>query len=312
MYHVPDGVEHLDAIVATHPDADHIGGLSAALNAVSCDVCYCSTKTSDTETFADMVRYVNEQGIGITVPHIPTSFQLGAATVTIVVPVRDFGSGSEGENDNSLVCRVEYGASSFLFMGDATERSERALMQAGVELQAELLKIAHHGSKHSTSIEFLKAVDPTYAIISVGADNTYSHPDPELLGRLDSVGLEYWRTDQSGDIVATSFGDVIDVSPTKEKVDVQEAPDGQANAEAKAASGEGAALAGAVDAADTQSQMPEGTTYILNTNSKKMHVPDCASARTIKDKNKAYFSGSLEELRAQYPEYDACGNCKPW
>lgn len=292
-----EGVNHLDAVIATHADADHIGGISAALNAASTDVCYCSVTESDTKTFESMKKYLDRQGIGITVPRIPTTFDLGSAKVSLIGPVRTF----KEDNNNSIVCRIDYGASSFLFMGDAELKAERAMMQAGVDVHADMVKIGHHGSHNSTGLGFLRKVDPTYAIISVGADNDYGHPTDAVMNRLAKAGIEYWRTDQSGDIVATSDGEYIYVSPTKEKVDIEpaskdnnQAADIASKAGASAAAGDGIAK-----------------TYILNTRSHVIHNPDCASVKRMKDKNKLEFTGTIAEIQEMDDEYHPCGNCKP-
>lgn len=202
------GIDYLDYIVATHADADHVGGISAALNAASCGVCYCSVEASDTRTFESMTRYVRGTGAPFVVPEIPTVLDLGGAQLSIIGPVQAF---PESDNNGSLVCRIDFGQTSFLFMGDAEEEAENALVKSGANLAADVLKVGHHGSSHSTTGALVRAVQPSYAVISVGADNPYGHPTERVLGLLQQEGAEVFRTDLDGDVVATSDGQTIDI-----------------------------------------------------------------------------------------------------
>ena len=203
------GISHLDYIVATHPDADHIGATSGALNYASCDVCYCSTKEYDTKTFTSLVKYLDKLGVGITIPTCGDSFQLGSATCTFVGPVHP----SDTDNDNSLVIRLDYGSTSFLFTGDAETEEEQDILASGADIDVDVLKVGHHGSKSSTSARFLKAANPEYAVISVGK-NSYGHPTEEVLDRLNEAGITTYRTDEVGSIIMKSDGENLDVETT--------------------------------------------------------------------------------------------------
>ncbi len=123
-----------------------------------------------------------------------------------VGPVKAYGSDT---NDWSAVLRVSYGENSFLFTGDAPIRAEKDMIKSGIELQADVLKVGHHGSKTATSQAFLNAVKPKYAIISVGKDNRYGLPNDEVLNRLIQYHIQTLRTDQKGTIEATSDGSTI-------------------------------------------------------------------------------------------------------
>ena len=174
------GLRYLDVIVATHVDADHIGGLSGALNYASVGTAYCPVTTGTTETFQSFVKYLAQRGKQITVPTAGATFTLGGAQVQILGPLRS----AEDSNDNSIVLKVNFGATSFLFTGDAERAEEQDLLNAGVNLQSTVLKVGHHGSDTSTSYPFLRAVAPQYAVISVGAGNSYGHPTEAVLSRL--------------------------------------------------------------------------------------------------------------------------------
>ena len=118
----------------------------------------------------------------------------------------------EDANNDSIVIKLEYGSNSFMFTGDAEDVSEKEMLSKGLDLKADVLKVGHHGSKSSSCDEFLNAVNPKYAVISVGKDNDYGHPNKEALQRLSSRGIQVYRTDESGTIVATSDGNNITFS----------------------------------------------------------------------------------------------------
>lgn len=197
-------IDHLDYIVASHADADHCGGISGAITYATCGTCFAPTETSDTKTFATLVRLLGERGSGITVPACGDSFRLGKAEVTFVGPTRSFSD----DNDSSLVVRIEYGTTSFLFSGDAETPSERALVSDGANIRCDVLKVAHHGSASSSSTAFLDAADPSYAIVSVGA-NGYGHPAQATLDELARRNIPVFRTDNDGSVIAKSNGEAI-------------------------------------------------------------------------------------------------------
>jgi len=205
------GLSYLDVIVATHVDADHIGGLSGALNYASVGTAYCPVTTGTTETFQSFVKYLAQRGKQITVPTAGETFALGGAQVQILGPLHS----AEDSNDNSIVLKVSFGATSFLFTGDAERAEEQDLLNAGVNLQSTVLKVGHHGSDTSTSYPFLRAVAPQYAVISVGAGNSYGHPTEAVLSRLRDAGVTTFRTDMQGEITAVSDGQTINFSTAK-------------------------------------------------------------------------------------------------
>ena len=205
-----DGIKHLDCIVATHPDADHVGGLSGALNYASVDTAYCNTDTRDTRSFNNFVKYLAKQGKKITIPDAGDSFELGSAQVTVLGPER----GVTYSDNTSLVIRIVYGNTSFLFMGDSEYDDEQQLIASGCELKSTVIKVGHHGSRSSSSKAFLDKVKPKYAVISVGKDNPYGHPKSEVLERLEKLGAEIYRTDINGNIKCFSDGNVVSFEKT--------------------------------------------------------------------------------------------------
>ena len=157
------GVDHLEYIVATHAHSDHVGGLSGALNYATVDTALCSVTEYDSDAFRNYVKYLGIQGVSISVPHAGDAFGLGSATVQVLGPQTDY----EDPNDSSIVLKVIYGATSFLFTGDAERSAETDILEAGYDLSATVLKIGHHGSDTSTTYPFLREIMPQYAVISV-------------------------------------------------------------------------------------------------------------------------------------------------
>ena len=325
------GLSYLDVIVATHVDADHIGGLSGALNYASVGTAYCPVTTGTTETFQSFVKYLAQRGKQITVPTAGETFALGRAQVQILGPLHS----AEDSNDNSIVLKVSFGATSFLFTGDAERAEEQDLLNAGVNLQSTVLKVGHHGSDTSTSYPFLRTVAPQYAVISVGAGNSYGHPTEAVLSRLRDAGVTTFRTDMQGEITAVSDGQTINFSTAKNAVaeTLANAGAGQnANlagggnsATQTAGSGQntgGAATAGAAGAAAIASANADGgnadgaagagTTagsYVLNMNSHKFHRPSCSSVDTISPKNRKDVNESREQIIRE--GYAPCKRCNP-
>lgn len=199
------GVEHLDYVIGTHPDSDHIGGLDTVLENISCDMVMMPDFERDTATYKDVAEVLEEKGIENFSPKPGETYELGTAIFTILAPNDVY----EKVNDNSIALRLVHGGNSFLFTGDAESEAENDMLKSGRLLSADVYKVAHHGSSGANSEQFLKAVDPTYAVISCGEDNEYGHPHSEVLNLLRTMGAEIFRTDEQGTIMAVSDGDEI-------------------------------------------------------------------------------------------------------
>lgn len=195
-------VSHLDYIVATHAHEDHVGGLSAALELCTVDTVYCSVTEYSSKAFTNFATKAQKRGAPITVPKAGESFSLGRSTVTVFAPLKAY----DDTNNMSIVLKISYGETSFLFAADAERESEADMYEAGADLSATLLKVGHHGSSTSSTYLFLREVMPRYAIISVGAGNSYGHPHEETLSRLHDAGVTVYRTDECGDIICRSDG----------------------------------------------------------------------------------------------------------
>lgn len=275
---------HLDYVVGTHAHEDHIGGLSGAFEADTADVTFCPVTEYDSKAFRNFKTRADERGGGITIPAVGDTFTLGEASVTVVA----VNSVPEDTNNTSIVIRIVYGDTSFLFTADAEQETEEKILESGQDIESTVLKVGHHGSSTSTSQAFLDAVSPTYAVISCGKDNSYGHPHSETLAKLVSAGVEVLRTDELGDIYCTSDGTEVTFSYGEYHKDSDTS---------------------AAEIEEPQQPDTISETYILNTNSRKFHRPDCSSASQISDANREEYTGTREELIEQ--GYTPCGYCKP-
>lgn len=200
------GVTKLDYVIATHPHEDHIGGMATVINNLQVDKFYAPKTTTTTVTFENMIKALQNKNLKITTPTVGEQLQIGNATLTFLAPN---SATYEDLNNYSIVCKLKYGNTSFLFMGDAESLSEGEILAKQLDISANVLKVGHHGSSSSTSQTFLNKVNPQYAVISVGQGNNYGHPNQDTLNRLSSKGIKVFRTDINGTIIATSNGQTI-------------------------------------------------------------------------------------------------------
>ena len=201
---------HIDYVVSTHPHLDHVGGLAAVLNAAPVDLILTPVTEWNSKAFKSMLEYAELQGAPLSVPQEGETLELGGATITILHCWPEAVQQSRA-NDCSIVLRIDYGSTSFLFTGDAEDWSEYMMIDAGVDLKADVLKVSHHGSGTASTEEFLRAVQPEYAVISVGKNNEYGHPHKNVLDRLTTTGAKILRTDKLGTIIIGSDGESITV-----------------------------------------------------------------------------------------------------
>lgn len=203
------GVERIDYLVATHPHADHIGGMDEVIRAFEIGKVYMPRVTANTASFERLLLTLKAKGLKITPAKAGvTVLAEDGLKVSFLAPC---GSRYEELNDWSAVVKASYGKTSFLLTGDAEAESEREMLSSGADLRADVLKIGHHGSSSSTSWAFLKAVSPKYAVISVGAGNDYGHPHRETLEKLAAAGVKVYRTDRDRTVVFVSDGESLSI-----------------------------------------------------------------------------------------------------
>ncbi len=208
------GVTHLDYVVSTHPDADHIGGMQEVLRHVSVGEYLTTPMTSgeepQTQTYTDLMTDLAKRRIKVTRAHVGMVRTLGTAELTVL----SAGDVSKDTNDRSLVCRVDYQHNRFLFMGDAGYAVEEEI--SSEDANTDFLKVAHHGGNDATSETFLEKVTPSVAVISCGVDNAYKHPHKEVLDRLLNFQTTVYRTDYQGTVTVVGNGKTLTVTPEKE------------------------------------------------------------------------------------------------
>lgn len=200
-------IKRLDAVIGTHPHEDHIGSLDTVIRRYDIGQVYMPKVTTTTKTFEDVLLAIQEKSLTINTAKAGVSINLDPKVhAQFMAPNSNY---YDDLNDYSAVLKLKYGTISFLFTGDAEIISENEMLAAGHNLSADVLKVGHHGSDSSTTEAFLKKVSPKYAVISVGAGNSYGHPAPIILDRLKTYNVEIFRTDQHGTIIATSDGETI-------------------------------------------------------------------------------------------------------
>ncbi len=273
-----NGVRELEYIIASHYDSDHLSGVIGALRVFPTAEVIAPSDASDTKLYRSFEAALEAQDLSVTSPHVGDKYTLGSAEFTILAPKKDY----EGDNNDSVAIRLDYGETSFFFGGDAEEESEADMLRSRLPLDVDVYAVSHHGSRSSSSPAFVRALSPTVSVISCGKGNTYGHPHEETLKTLAAVGARIYRTDKEGDIVAKSDGKEIswNMEPYAE--------------------------ASVTPTGEPLIQQNEAT-YILNTNTKKYHLPTCASVRDMTEKNKKEFFGSKEELEKD--GYSPCGRC---
>jgi len=199
------GVTRLDYVIATHPHEDHIGGMASIIKKFELTKFYAPKKLTNTATFENMVLALKNKKLKINEAKPGDSLNLGKnVTCQILAPnSSDYG---DNLNNYSVVVKLTYGNTKFLFTGDAQKQSEKELLAKGYDLASDVLKVGHHGSSSSSTKEFLDKVQPKIAVISCGKNNDYGHPHKEILDELKKRKIKVYRTDTAGTIVFESDG----------------------------------------------------------------------------------------------------------
>lgn len=303
------GVKSLDYLIITHPDSDHSGGADVIITKYDIDTIIYPNYTKDTATWRDVVKAMDYKNYKVTEPVIGDTYKLGDAEFTIIAPNSDdYG---DNANDYSVGIILRHGNKKFIFTGDAEEAAEKDIVKNRIDIKADVLQVGHHGSKTASTAEFLETVDPEYAVISCGQDNSYGHPHAATMNSLRSMSVKVFRTDEQGSLVATSDGKKITWNAAPSDTWKAGEPTGSSannnsvTSSSSASNKQESTPAVEEPKKDTQ-QDTKTITYVLNTKTKKFHKPSCSYLPTTnrKDTNK-----SRDEIIAQ--GYDPCKKCNP-
>lgn len=193
----------IEVMVATHPHADHIGGLIAVLEAFEVQEIWLNGDSSTSQTYAQFKAAVDAEGAEVNIARQGDEVIAGELILVVLSPATLSGS----TNENSIVLSLSYGEVDFLFTGDAGQEAEASMLGAGLVPSVEVLKVGHHGSRTASSQSFLAVATPRVAIYMAKEDNSYGHPHEETIQALEEIGAEIYGTDISGTIIVTTDGE---------------------------------------------------------------------------------------------------------
>ena len=199
----------IEYLIATHPDADHIGGMSEVFKQLNVkNFIYPTDAPHDTKTWQNVLSLADSEGCTIKDSTPGTTFNIGGATMKFIQPSVDY----RDNNDDSVVTYLEYKDVNFMFTGDIEAEAEKDMVAQNLVIDVDFMSVPHHGSKGSSTEAFLAKAKPEYAIVSVGADNSYGHPSADALNRYNAIGSKVYRTDQLGDIVIKTDGNTATIN----------------------------------------------------------------------------------------------------
>lgn len=217
------GVKKLDYIIATHPHSDHIGGMGEIISEMEVDKVIAPRISGDmtptTKTYERFLQALKDKSLKLTAAKPGTTYTLSDASAAekvppkfeVLAPVEDY----DDLNNYSVVIRLTYGSTSYLFTGDAEKQAELDILQSGREIDSDVLKMGHHGSSTSSCVEFYEEVSPEICVIQCGEGNSYGHPHKEVMETVEASGAEVCRNDSDGTVIVYSDGDEIFVKTEK-------------------------------------------------------------------------------------------------
>jgi beta-lactamase superfamily II metal-dependent hydrolase len=215
-------VTAIDIVLLTHPHEDHLGGLASVLRAFPVRMFMAGPSGHDSKVYQQLLETIEERKVPLRNAQRNRTIDIGGgATITLLSPPDPPISRSRSDvNANSVVVRLDYRAVGVLFAADAERETERWLLASSARLPAQILKVAHHGGRYSSTPAFLRAVAPQAAVISVGAANEYRHPTPETLSRLERLPARIYRTDQDGTVTVETDGARIQMTTARGKREI--------------------------------------------------------------------------------------------
>ncbi len=324
-------ITQLDYLILTHPDTDHIGGAPVIITKFDISKVFVSNFERDNKAYQKLIQSLDDKRLKALTPKVNSTYSLGTATITILAPNKEY----DNPNDSSIALSLKNGSRTFLFTGDAGEEAEKDILKNvdATALSADVYKVGHHGSKYSTSADFLQAVDPDYAVISCEEGNSYGHPHAETLNTLRTNGVKVYRTDEQGTIIASTDGKSLSfnvpssdswkageptgsaASSTKQTTKAAPTTSAQTTtSDASEQSTSSAAQPQKEESAPAAVEKPQESapavtnelTYVLNVKTKKFHRPTCSFLPTT---NRQDSSESRDSIIAQ--GYVPCKKCNP-
>lgn len=280
LYLQKQGVDKLDYLILTHADSDHIGGADVIISKFDIDTIFFGDYYKTNSTYKDVVNAMEYREMTYSIPTVGEEYSLGNATFTILAPNKTY----DNANNSSIALLLRNGDNTFLFTGDCEEEAEFDILANGMDIDCDVYKLGHHGSSDASHPAFLEAITPAYGVISCGEGNDYGHPHAEPLNNLRALGVQIFRTDEQGSIIAYSDGAQITWSCATDN-----------NWQA----GE------AIGTSPTENLQSD---YVIgNKNSRVFHRPTCNGLP--KEKNRVIFNSREEALAAGYD--NPCNYCKP-
>lgn len=273
------GIYDIEYFILTHYHEDHIGSVPNILNEFDVLKIYIPDTTTDTQIYKETIQAIEKENAEVIKAKGGTNI-IDTANLDFEVLAPNSMWYSE-MNEFSLVTKLVYGNTSFLFTGDAESVSELEMIRAGYDLDIDLLKVGHHGGETSTSQLFLDATTPESAVISVGVGNSYGHPHEKTLNRLNNIGAKVYRTDEQGTIIAISDGSKITIDKSSSAY---------------------------VPVSEPVKNEPVTGNYIGNKNTLKFHYPSCSSVNSMNESNKVILNSREEAINKGYVP---CGRCNP-
>ena len=279
------GQSDISFAVATHGHADHIGSMKEILENFNVGTIIRPYEDYDSTLYTNMLYAIEETGTEEVIAKYGDTFEAGGASFEVFGPI---GDGYSDYNDYSVVLKMTYGDVSFLFTGDAGKASEKDMLSMGYDLDSDVLKVGHHGSKTASTEEFLEAVSPAVSVISVGENNEYNLPSDEAMERINSNSQNVYRTDEDGTVIVSTDGNTINVETNAGKSSVDLSQNTAGNSENTNSATEDAIV----------------SEVIGNKNTKVYHSPYCS---TLPDeKNQIEFSSAKEAEDAGYRPHKNC------
>ncbi len=276
------GVDRLTYVIATHPHEDHIGGMDDVIDSFQTDNVIMPKVSAATYCFENMANAIIKSKAKVIEPVVGASYSLGDFTFTVLGP-KEYDT--EEMNNNSVAIKLVNKNDSFIFTGDAEAQEENDIINSGIDISADVLRVGHHGSKSSTSDAFLNKVAPKYAVISVGKDNAYDHPADTTVEKLNNKKIKIYRTDIHNTITAVSTGNGITFTQSS---------DGGGARQSSEAVGSGTKTV---------------QTFILNKHSMKFHKDTCIYGKKTSPENKLIYTGYSDTVKSF--GYTPCKVCDP-